>query len=67
VVRDANGGVTEKYVKFKNYIGKDNYAGFRYGVNLQGIQRTFESKEIVTKLMVKANANEYAPNGFCTI
>ena len=67
VERDELGGIINKSVKFKNYIGKDNYAGFHYGVNLQGIQRTYESKNIVTKLMVKSNSNEYAPNGFCTI
>lgn len=65
--RDDYGAVLTKKIKFKNYVGKDNYAGFRYGVNLQNIQRTFESKGIVTKLMVKANSNEHGQNGFCTI
>jgi hypothetical protein len=31
------GEVTNKKIKFKKYIGKNNYAGFRYGVNLKGI------------------------------
>lgn len=56
-----------KYVRFKNYIGKTNYANFRYGVNLKDIQRTFASKEIVTKLIVKPNSNQHAKNGFCAI
>ena len=56
-----------KWVKFKNYVGKTNYANFRYGVNLKDIQRTFASKEIVTKLMVKPNSNQHAINGFCAI
>lgn len=56
-----------KWVRFKNYIGKTNYANFRYGVNLKDIQRTYASKEIVTKLIVKQNSNQYAPNGFCAI
>jgi hypothetical protein len=47
------GAITEKIVKFKNYAGGDNYACFRYGVNLKDIQRTYSSKNIVTKLMVK--------------
>lgn len=56
-----------KWVRFKNYIGKTNYANFRYGVNLKDIQRTYASKEIVTKLMVKPNTNQHANNGFCAI
>ena len=64
---DNPGAVTKKIVKFKNYLGKDNYANFRYGVNLKDIQRTTSSKNIVTKLIVKQNSNELADNGFCTI
>lgn len=65
--RNDQGGITSKTVRFKNYAGKDNYASFRYGVNLKDIQRTYESKNIVTKLIVKQNSNEHAENGFCTI
>lgn len=61
------GAITKKEIAFKNYVGGDNYAGFRYGVNLKDIQRTYESKNIVTKLIVKQNSNELAENGFCTI
>ena len=64
---DGNGGIAKKSVVFRNYVGKDNYAGFRYGVNLKNIKRTYESKKIVSKLIVKENKNEFAPNGFCTI
>ena len=65
---DENPGrITKKRVAFRKYLGGDNHAAFRYGVNLQGIQRTFESKKIVTKLVVKANSNELATDGFCTI
>ena len=57
----------KKWVTFHEYIGKDNYAGFRYGVNLKSIQRTLNSDGIVSKIVVKNNANEFAPNGFCSI
>lgn len=67
VTHDSNGQVTGKFLYFHNYIGKDNYAGFRYGVNLKSIVRTDDSKQIVTKLIVKQNANEFGKNGFCTI
>lgn len=67
VGRSADGAITSKVAKFKNYAGNDNYAAFRYGVNLKDIQRTYTSKNIVTKLMVKANSNEHAQGGFCTV
>ena len=67
VDRNDEGGIVNKRVLFKNYIGKNNYAGFKYGVNLKEIQRTKETKNIVTKLIVKQNNNQYGKNGFCTI
>lgn len=65
--RDDTGAITEKRVLLKNYLGKDNYAKIQYGINLKDITRTYESKNIVTKLIVKQNSNELAPNGFCNI
>ena len=68
IVRDKNtGAIQEKIVSFKNYIGENNYAGIRYGVNLKNISRTINSKNIVTKLIVKSNNNELGQDGFCTI
>lgn len=57
----------DKKVSFHEYIGKNNDAGFRYGINLQSIQRSVDSNSIVTKLIVEPNSNEYATNGSCTI
>ena len=51
----------------RNYVGKNNFAGFRYGVNLKDIKRTDDSKSIVTKLFVKTNSNKHGQNGFCSI
>ena len=65
--RDDYGGIVSKTAKFKNYAGGDNYAAFRYGVNLKDIQRTYSSKNIVTKLMVKQNSNQHGKGGFCTV
>jgi phage minor structural protein len=67
IIRDTLGGIQSKEVAFRNYSGKDNYACFRYGVNLKNIKRTYESKNLVTKLYVKPNNNEFANNGFCSI
>jgi phage minor structural protein len=56
-----------KTISFKEYIGKENYAGFKYGINLKSVQRTIESESIVTKLVVKDNSNEFGKGGFCSI
>lgn len=61
------GQIKAKKVRFRKYLGSDNYASFKYGVNLKDIQRSFESKKLVTKLIVKQNSNELGQNGFCTI
>jgi hypothetical protein len=61
------GSIKNKVVRLKNYAGNNNYACFRYGVNLKDIQRTYESKNIATKLIVKQNNNELGEDGFCTI
>ena len=57
----------KKWITFHEYIGNDNYAGFKYGINLKSIQRTLNSDGIVSKIIVKNNSNEFAPNGFCSI
>lgn len=59
--------VYSKYITFKEYIGEDNPTGFRYGINLQSIQRNVVSDQIASKVIVQANSNEFAPNGSCTI
>ena len=57
----------KKWLSFHEYIGKDNYAGFKYGINLKSIKRTIDSENIVSKLVVKNNSNEFATDGFCSI
>lgn len=64
---DTEGNITSKQLIFKNQAGVENFAGFRYGVNLKSITRTDDSKSIVTKLIVRQNSNEFGKNGFCTI
>ena len=57
----------EKWISFKEYIGEENWAGFRYGINLKNIQRKIDSQQVVTKMIVQPNSNENAPGGYCTI
>ena len=56
-----------KYVTFKEFIGQENFAGFRYGINLKSISRQIVSDQIATKVIVQAATNDLAPNGVCTI
>ena len=56
-----------KYVSFVPDIGQYIGIGFKYGIDLQNIQRTINSEQIATKVIVSPNSNEYATNGFCTI
>lgn len=73
IQHDENGAISLdnyrpiKTISFKEYVGKENYAGFKYGINLKSIQRTVESESIVTKLVVKDNSNEFGKGGFCSI
>ena len=68
ILLDKDDGYRQKkFVTFHEYIGKDNYSGFRYGINLKSIQRTLDSNGAVSKIIVKNNANQFAESGFCSI
>ncbi len=56
-----------KRVYFYKEILIENYAGFKYGINLKDNNRTLDSEQIVTKIIVKDNTCEQAENGFCSI
>jgi protein involved in polysaccharide export with SLBB domain len=62
-----DGTIDFKTIGFYEYVGKENHAGFKYGINLDSIKRKIDSNQIVTKMIVKDNANEFAKNGFCSI
>ena len=52
-----------KKIAFKEYAGKDNFAGFKNRINLTGITRNIDSNEIVTKLIVDPVQSEYTDTG----
>lgn len=56
-----------KTVCFKEYVGKDNFSGFKYGINLTSISRSIDSNEFVTKLIVGQPASEYTTSGSLNI
>ena len=73
VNHDSNGyiqkseGRFQKFVDLKEYAGKDNYAGFKYGINLQSIERQINSDEIVTKLIVDQSQSDLVEEGYVSI
>lgn len=69
IEHDSTGKIIRgtKKVTFKNYHGKDNFAGFKKGINLKNINRNIESEQIVTKIVVEANSNDYAVDKSCSI
>lgn len=69
VTHDAIGAVEPgtKRILLKEFAGKDNFAGFKYGINLKSIQRTLNSEEIVTKLIVDNVQSDYVDEGVMSI
>ena len=74
VERDDNGAikldenhVPNKVVRLKEYVGNNNEAGFKYGINLDTIERTVNSDEIVTKLIVDPAQSDYVDTGAVSI
>lgn len=57
----------EKEVYYTEQKGGENKYGFKYGHNLSTISRTIDSTDIVTKMFVADNLNQYAKDGICTI
>ena len=66
ILYDENGKF-EKYVYLKEYAGKNNWVGFKYGINLNSIERTVNSDEIVTKLIVDQSQSDLVDEGFVSI
>lgn len=67
IQHDLTGQITSKTLRLHKYVGQDNFVGIRYGINLKNVNRTLDSKSIVSRLIVTDNVNEFAKNGFCSI
>ena len=67
VGHDDNGYITDKYVYLREYAGKDNWVGFKYGINLDTIERNINSDEIVTKLIVNSSQSDLVDEGYVSI
>lgn len=66
-IRLDSDGAPSKRITFHKYSGDDNFAGFKYGINLQSIQRTIESDEFVSKLIVEQVENDTVDGGTVSI
>lgn len=66
IKKDKKGKPIKK-VCYRPYIGRENWSGYRRGINLKKVNRVLDSTQITTKTIVKPNTNEFAPSGFCTI
>ena len=63
----STNGKLNKFVYLRDYVGKDNWAGFKYGINLNSIERNINSDEIVTKLIVDQSQSDYTDEGYVSI
>ena len=56
-----------KFISLREYAGKENWSGFKYGININSIERTVNSDEVVTKLIVDSTQSDYTDNGYVSI
>lgn len=56
-----------KKIYFINSKYNDNFAGIKYGINLNKIDRKIDSNDIINKLIIKNNNNEFGENKICSI
>lgn len=60
-------GHPKKYFTYVSELGRKNFNGFNYGVNLEEVERKIVSRELVTKVYVESLDNEYADSGLISI
>lgn len=66
IIKNSN-GKPKKYFTYVSELGRRNFSGFNYGLNLEDIERKIESKELVTKVYVEPIDNQYNDSGMITI
>lgn len=60
-------GKPRKYLRILPLEGNKIGIGFIYGIDLKEIRRTIKSDQIITKMIVLPNVNEFAEDGVCAI
>ena len=66
-IKTDSAGRPLKYFTYVSELGRRNFNGFTYGVNLEGIERKIDSKSLVTKVYVENIDNQYDNSGIITI
>ena len=56
-----------KTILLREFSGDDNFAGFKYGINIDQINRTVDSNEVVTKLIVDDSNSDLVDDGVISI
>lgn len=66
---EDTGEILGRYVKFHRFNPNDtlNFAGFKNGINIKDINRTVNTEEITTRLIVEPSSNQFGVNGITTI
>lgn len=62
-----NNKIVKKTIVYKNDVPQDAQFSINYSVNLDSIQRTVDSSQVVTKMYVTPIQNENVDNGIVTI
>lgn len=66
-IKTDTAGRPLKYFTYVSELGRRNFNGFNYGVNLEGVERKIDSKSLVTKVYVEPIDNQYTNSGTITI
>lgn len=61
------GGNPCKYITLVSNLGREVGNGFNYMVNLESVERKLNGEDVVTKMYVENQDNEYDTNGLMTI
>lgn len=62
-----SGGRPIKRFTFVSELGRKNFNGFNYGVNLESIERTVDANNLVTKCHIENISNQYSDSNMVTI
>ena len=65
-IKTENGKPIKRFT-FVSELGRKQFNGFNYGVNLESVERSIESENLVTKLHVESLDNQYTNSNMVTI
>ena len=65
-IKTENGKPIKRFT-FVSELGRNQFNGFNYGVNLESVERSIESENLVTKLHVESLDNQYTNSNMVTI